>query len=67
MARDGAVVIGRNMYEAAGHWGDKNPFGVPLFVVTHRPEDEPAAASSPSSASFEEAIERARKPPGARM
>ena len=40
-AREGAVVIGRNMYEAAGHWGDKNPFGVPVFVVTHRPEEEP--------------------------
>ena len=40
-ARVGAVVIGRNMYEAAEHWGDKNPFGAPVFVVTHRPEEEP--------------------------
>jgi dihydrofolate reductase len=37
----GAVVCGRNTYEAAGHWGERNPFGVPLFVVTHRPEEQP--------------------------
>ena len=37
----GAVVCGRNTYEASGHWGDRNPFGVPLFVVTHRPEEQP--------------------------
>ena len=41
MARGGAVVIGRNMYEAAEARGGHNPFGVPLFVATHRPEDEP--------------------------
>ena len=29
------------MYEAAGHWGDENPWGVPVFVVTHRPEEQP--------------------------
>ena len=40
-ARGGAIVVGRNMYEAAEHWGDKNPFGMPVFVVTHRPEEEP--------------------------
>ena len=41
-ARGGAIVVGQsNMYEAAGHWGDKNPFGMPVFVVTHRPEEEP--------------------------
>ena len=37
----GAVVGGRNTYEAADRWGDKNPFGVPIFIVTHRPEEEP--------------------------
>ena len=41
MGANGAVVAGRRTYEAAGHWGDKNPFGVPLFVVTHRPEEQP--------------------------
>jgi dihydrofolate reductase len=41
MGRNGAVVGGRNTYEAARHWGDENPFGVPMFIVTHRPEEEP--------------------------
>jgi len=41
MARGGASVCGRWMYEAAGHWGDENPWGVPVFVVTHRPEEQP--------------------------
>jgi dihydrofolate reductase len=41
MARLGASVCGRWMYEAAGHWGDENPWGVPVFVVTHRPEEQP--------------------------
>jgi dihydrofolate reductase len=41
VARAGAVVIGRNMYEAAEAWGGQNPFGVPLFVLTHRPEEAP--------------------------
>ena len=41
MGRMGASVAGRWMYEAAGHWGDENPWGVPTFVVTHRPEEQP--------------------------
>ena len=40
-SRVGAVVGGRNTYEAARHWGDKNPWGLPFFIVTHRPEEEP--------------------------
>jgi dihydrofolate reductase len=41
MARIGAVVGGRGTYEAAGHWGDSNPWGLPFFIVTHRPEEQP--------------------------
>src|SRR5919106_5417992 len=37
----GAVIAGRGTYEAAGHWGDTNPFGMPLFVITHRPQEQP--------------------------
>jgi len=40
-ARIGAVVGGRNTYEAARHWGDRNPWGLPFFIVTHRPEEQP--------------------------
>jgi dihydrofolate reductase len=57
--RAGAIVVGRTMYEAAGHWGEKNPFGVPVFVVTHRPEEEPATGAFSFVGSFEEAIDRA--------
>ena len=63
-AREGAIVIGRNMYEAAEHWGDKNPFGVPVFVVTHRPEEEPEGGEFSFVGSFEEAIDRATKAAG---
>ena len=37
ISRIGAVVGGRWTYEAARHWGDANPWGLPVFVVTHRP------------------------------
>jgi Dihydrofolate reductase len=42
MARVGAVVGGRGTYEAAEAWGGRNPWEVPFFIVTHRPEDAPA-------------------------
>jgi len=38
----GAVVAGRWTYEAADHWGGSNPWPVPFFIVTHRPEEQPA-------------------------
>lgn len=41
VGRVGAVVGGRSTYEAAGHWGDENPWGLPFFIVTHRPEEQP--------------------------
>ena len=48
------------MYDAAGAWGGTNPFPGPLFVLTHRTEDQP-----PRDAGFEfvsgldEALDRA--------
>ena len=38
----GAVIGGRATYEAAEAWGGSNPWGVPFFIVTHRPEEAPA-------------------------
>jgi dihydrofolate reductase len=64
MARGGAVVIGRNMYEAAEAWGGSNPFGVPLFVVTHRPEDEPEEGGFTFVNGLDDAIARAREAAG---
>ncbi len=64
MARTGAVVVGRWMYEAAGHWGEKNPWGVPVFVVTHRPEEEPGTGEFVFVGGFDEALARARAAAG---
>jgi dihydrofolate reductase len=61
MGRVGAVIGGRNTYEAAGAWGGQNPFGVPFFVVTHRPEDEPPGAGFSFVGGLEEALTRARE------
>jgi dihydrofolate reductase len=38
-------VVGRGMYDASGGWGGTNPFPGPLFVLTHRTEDQPAQES----------------------
>ncbi len=59
MAGNGAVIGGRGTYEAAGHWGDANPFGIPFFVVTHRPEDQPPGDDFVFVGSLPEAVERA--------
>ena len=60
MARLGAVIGGRNTYEAAEAWGGQNPFGVPFFVVTHRPDDAPADAGFTFVNGLDEAIAQAR-------
>jgi dihydrofolate reductase len=65
-AREGAVVVGRNMYEAAGHWGERNPFAGPVFVVTHRPEEEPESGEFNFVGDFGEAIDRAKEAAGER-
>ncbi len=58
-SRVGAVVAGRGTYEAAEHWGDENPWGLPLFIVTHRPEEEPEDGAFTFVSGVEEAVERA--------
>jgi dihydrofolate reductase len=62
--REGAVIGGRGTYEAAEHWGGSNPFGVPFFIVTHRPEDEPDGAGFTFVGSLDEALARAREAAG---
>jgi dihydrofolate reductase len=59
MSRVGAVVAGRWTYEAARHWGDENPWGLPFFIVTHRPEEEPEGDAFIFVAGVEEAVARA--------
>jgi dihydrofolate reductase len=60
----GAIVAGRWTYEAAEHWGDENPFGVPMFVVTHRPEEQPPGDHFVFVDGVEAAVERAREAAG---
>jgi dihydrofolate reductase len=61
----GAGIVGRGMYDAAGAWGGTNPFPGPLIVLTHRVEDQPAAASGFTFVcGLEEALAQATKAAG---
>jgi dihydrofolate reductase len=62
----GAVIAGRGTYEAAGHWGDTNPFGMPLFVVTRHPQEQPPGDDFTFVGSIPEAMERAQAAAGAK-
>jgi dihydrofolate reductase len=64
MERIGAVVGGRWTYEAANHWGDENPWGLPVFIVTHRPEEEPEGGAFTFVSGVEDAVERAKAAAG---
>jgi dihydrofolate reductase len=63
-ARIGAVVGGRWTYEAARHWGDENPWGLPFFIVTHRPEEEPEGGHFSFVTGVDEAVARAKDAAG---
>jgi dihydrofolate reductase len=63
-AKQGAVIAGRNTYEAADHWGDKNPWEIPVFIVTHQPQDQPPGDEFTFVGSLDEALERARAAAG---
>ncbi len=56
----GAVIGGRNTFEAAEAWGGQNPFGVPFFIVTHRPDDAPAEGGFTFVGGLDEALDQAR-------
>jgi dihydrofolate reductase len=60
----GAVVGGRNTYEAAEAWGGQNPWGIPFFIVTHRPAEAPADAGFEFVNGLDEAIAHAREAAG---
>jgi dihydrofolate reductase len=64
MSNLGAVIAGRWTYEAAEHWGDENPWGIPMFVVTHRPDEQPEGDAFKFVGSFEEALEQAKAAAG---
>ncbi len=46
VARLGALICGRRLYDHTGGWGGSHPAGVPVFVVTHEaPESAPQGAT----------------------
>jgi dihydrofolate reductase len=59
MENVGAVVAGRWTYEAADHWSDSNPFGLPFFIVTHHP-DGGLADGMEFASGLEDAVEAAK-------
>jgi len=59
VGRVGAVVGGRGTYEAARHWGEENPWGLPFFIVTHRPDEEPVGGAFTFVSGVDQAVERA--------
>jgi dihydrofolate reductase len=62
----GAVIGGRGTYDAADAWGASNPWPVPFFIVTHRPQDQPPGDEFRFVGSLEEALDRARDVAGDR-
>ncbi|MBA3841758.1 MAG: dihydrofolate reductase family protein [Actinobacteria bacterium] len=64
LERLGAVVAGRWTYEAAGHWGNGDPWGVPVFIVTHRLDDQPEGGVFTFVDGVEQAVARAREEAG---
>jgi dihydrofolate reductase len=66
-ASGGAWIVGRTMYDVVDGWGDDPGFGVPVFVVTHRPHE--TVVKGDTSFEFvtggtEDALERARAAAG---
>jgi dihydrofolate reductase len=64
LGANGAVVAGRGTYEAAGHWGDKNPWGYQCSWSPHRPEEQPPGGEFAFVGDLVEAIGRAQAAAG---
>lgn len=64
--RVGAVIGGRGTYEAAGAWGGRNPWPVPFFILTHRPDERPQDAGFTFVDGLEAAVDQAREAAGAK-
>ncbi len=65
----GAMICGRTMHDVVDGWGDEPGFGMPMFVVTHRPHD-PVVKGETSfdfvTDGIEAALDRARDAAGER-
>jgi dihydrofolate reductase len=70
LKENGAIVLGRRMFDNAQGWGDDPPFHVPVFVLTHEAR-EPLAKEGGTTFTFvtdgiESALEQARAAAGNR-
>ena len=66
MGNLGAVVAGRATYEASGRWGGTNPWDVPFFIVTHRPQEQPEGDAFRFVSGVVAAVEAAKEAAGDR-
>ncbi|MGW1747021.1 hypothetical protein ACWCRD_15725 [Streptomyces sp. NPDC002092] len=48
MAAFGALAVGRRLFDITQDWGGRHPFGVPVYVVTHRAPVDWAHPEAPS-------------------
>src|SRR5438046_10499770 len=64
MGNLGAVIGGRGTYEAAEHWGGHNPWPVPVFLLTHRPEGGPRDGAFTVVDGLDGPLEAGRRVPG---
>lgn len=63
----GAWIVGRTMHDLADGWGDDPGFGVPVFVVTHRPRETDIKGETTFTfvtGGLDEALRRAREAAG---
>jgi len=63
----GAWIVGRTMHDVVDGWGDDPGFGVPVFVVTHRPHETVVKGDTTFefvTGGVEDALARAREAAG---
>ena len=63
----GAWIVGRTMHDIVDGWGDDPGFGVPVFVVTHRPHETVVKGDTSFefvTGGIEDALARAREAAG---
>jgi dihydrofolate reductase len=62
----GAVITGRRTFDIAGGWAGDHHDGVPIFVLTHNPPDEPAPGHARYVTDIESCVAQAKAAAGGR-
>lgn len=60
MMATGAVITGRRTFEFAGQWGGDHHDGVPIFVLTRTPPEQPASGHARYATDLEAAVDEAK-------